>query len=117
MFKSLLLIALTLGALESNAAGEPKLFVIGRDIEGVDKATALEAVALKGESTLIYECKEQIKGRKGLEALSGSNVFVVGEVQGTTSKWDAVVAVANGKRVAQCTRKVINKQTANFKNF
>jgi hypothetical protein len=99
------------------ADGEPKLYVIGKDIKGVDKGAALEAVAANGLSTMVYECKQQIKGRKGLENVSGSSVFVVGQVSGTTSKWDATVAVAAKKGVALCTRKVVNEQTANFKNF
>lgn len=115
MFQVLMSLVISVSSAQSQ--GEPKLYVIGQDINGVDKATALEHVANNGEASLVYECKEQIKGRKGLENLSGSSIFVLGQVQGTISKWDAVVAVAKGKRAALCTRKVINKQTANFKNF
>lgn len=114
--KSLIITLALVASTVAHAAGEPKLYVIGQDITGVDKAQALEAV-VNNRDAMIYECKQQTKGRKGLENVSGSSLYVVGQVQGTISKWDALVAVVKGKGVALCTRKVINEQTANFKNF
>jgi hypothetical protein len=98
------------------ASGEPKLYTT-RPVTGVSKGEALSYVASHGLETLVYECKTKVQGRKGLENLPGDSVFVIGQVSGTPEKWDAITSVAKGGYAAECIRKVINKHTANFKNF
>lgn len=113
----MLMVAVTaLIVTQVQAAGEPKLYTT-RPVSGVSKGEALSYVASHGLDTLIYECKTKVQGRKGLENLPGDSVFVIGQVSGTTEKWDAITAVAKGGYAAECVRKVINKHTANFKNF
>lgn len=115
--KSIVLTLSLLASTVASAAGEPKLYVIG-SVTGTDKGAALTYVAKNGLNSLVYQCKQKIQGRKGLENLSGSDVWVIGSTpNGTTEKWSAVVAVAKGSTAFECVRKVINENTANFKNF
>ena len=115
--KSLLITALLTLSTVASAAGEPKLYVIG-SLQGTDKGAALTYVAKNGLNSLVYQCKQKIQGRKGLENLSGSDVWIINNTpNGTTEKWQAVVAVAKGAPAFECVRKVINENTANFKNF
>ena len=103
-------------ASTAHGAGEPKLYVRG-EVKGVSKGDALNYVASNGLDTMIYECKQQVKGRKGLENLPGDSVFVIGQVSGSPEKWSAITAVAKGQTTSACVRKVINTHTGNFKNF
>ena len=100
----------------SHAATTDKMFVLGDVSSTATKIDATKAL-LKDRSAMVYECAEQVFGRKNLENKPGDKKYIIGAVSGTDSKVEAMSAALEKRTVYKCTRKVLNEFTGNLKNF
>ncbi len=100
----------------SSAQTTDKMFVLGDVSSSATKIDATKAL-LKDRQALVYECAEQVFGRKNLENKPGDKKYVLGPVSGTDSKVEAMTAALEKRTVYKCTLKVLNEFTGNLKNF
>ena len=112
----MLTVILSLVVATASAKTTDKMYVIGDVNSSATKIDATKAL-LKDRNAMIYECAEQVFGRKNLENKPGDKKYILGTVSGTDSKVEAMSAALEKRTVYKCTRKVLNEFTGNLKNF
>lgn len=112
----MLSVIMSLIVATASAQTTDKMFVLGGVNSSATKIDATKAL-LKDRNALVYECAEQVFGRKNLENKPGDKKYVLGSVSGTDSKVQAMSAALEKRTVYKCTRKVLNEFTGNLKNF
>jgi len=112
----MLSVILSLIVSTASAQSTDKMFVLGDVNSTATKIDATKAL-LKDRGAMVYECAEQVFGRKNLENKPGDKKYIIGAVSGTDSKVQAMSAALEKRTVYKCTRKVLNEFTGNLKNF
>lgn len=113
MLKALLIVSTIIVSVTASAAPE-RVYPTG-DLTLVDKGSAQD-VLLENENALVFRCKPFQRERNGYKGVTDGDGYVIGSVQGSKRKLDAMKAARKGKGAWECTRQSINMK-GNLSNY